>query len=99
MEGVLYEFSGPIRTLNEEFIMVESNKTAADTYSLAIFRAIRRLQQAAVSAETLGVDFSGLLEAADGAENSERIGIGSGLITFNHNKFFVKGPDRPGKFV
>ncbi|MGS8175082.1 MarR family winged helix-turn-helix transcriptional regulator [Pseudomonas aeruginosa] len=27
--------------------MVESNKTAADTYSLAIFRAIRRLQQAA----------------------------------------------------
>lgn len=47
MEGVLYEFSGPIRTLNEEFIMVESNKTAADTYSLAIFRAIRRLQQAA----------------------------------------------------
>lgn len=47
LEGVLYEFSGPIRTLNEEFIMVESNKTAADTYSLAIFRAIRRLQQAA----------------------------------------------------
>ena len=55
--------------------------------------------QAAVSAETLGVDFGGLLETADGAENSERIGIGSGLITFNHNKFFVKGPDRPGKFV
>lgn len=55
--------------------------------------------QATVSAETLGVDFGGLLETADGAENSERIGIGSGLITFNHNKFFVKGPDRPGKFV